>query len=416
MFVVKLVSAASNSSGAVTYSIVSGPATVTGSTVTLTGAGTVVLQASQAASGGYATGTQTATFTVATESQTITFAAPASPVNYGVAPISLSASSTSGLTVTFSVLSGPASVSGNTLTVTAAGTVVVAADQSGNTNYAAATEVTHSITVSKIAPSAGLAASPNPVLAQNTVTLTATVSSSVSTPTGSVTFSDSGTTLGTANLSGGSATLTTSTLSVGSHSITATYSGDPNFTSVSSTAVSEAVEDFTLTIGGSGSTQTVQPGGTATYTLPMSPSGGTTFPAAVAFAAYGVPSGFTATFSPTSLPAGSSATNVALMIQVPLSAMLEKSRQPGRGLPLVALSLLMLPFAGGIRRSRNWLRLTLITIIVAGVGGLAALTGCGGGSSGGGGGGGSQPQTYNITVTATSGTLSHSTTVTLTVP
>src|ERR1017187_10481520 len=207
MFVVKLVSAASNSSGAVTYSVISGSATVTGSTVMLTGAGTVVLQVSQAASGGYAAGTQTATFAVATESQTITFAAPASPVNYGVAPISLSASSTSGLTVTFSVLSGPASVSGNTLTVTAAGTVVVAADQSGNTNYAAATEVTHSITVSKIAPSAGLAASPNPVLAHNTVTLTATVSSSVSTPTGSVTFSDSGTTLGTANLSGGSATL-----------------------------------------------------------------------------------------------------------------------------------------------------------------------------------------------------------------
>jgi hypothetical protein len=371
---------------------------------------------SQAASGGYAAGTQTATFTVATESQTITFAAPASPVNYGVTPISVSASSTSGLTVTFSVLSGSASVSGSSLTITGAGTVVVAANQSGNSNYAVAVQVTQSITVNRIAPSAGLTASPNPVLAQNTVTLTATVSSSVSTPTGSVTFSDSGTTLGTASLTGGTATLTTSTLSVGSHSITAAYGGDGNFNSVSSTAAGETVEDFTLTIGGSGSSQTVQPGGTATYTLPMSPSGGTTFPAAVSFAAYGVPSGFTATFSPTSLPAGSSATNVALMIQVPLSAMLEKSRQPGRGLPLVALSLLMLPFAGGIRRSRNWLRLTLITIIVAGVGGLAALTGCGGGSSGGGGGGGSQPQTYNITVTATSGTLSHSTTVTLTVP
>jgi hypothetical protein len=292
---------------------------------------------------------------------------------------------------------------------------VVAANQSGNSNYAAAAQMTQSITVNKIAPSTGLTASPNPVLVQNAVTLTATVASSIGTPTGSVTFSDSGTTLGTANLSGGIATLSSSTLAAGSHSITATYSGDGNFTSVSSTAVSETVEDFTLTIGGSGSSQTVQPGGTATYTLPIAPSGGTTFPAAVTFSASSVPTGFTATFSPSSLPTGSSATNVALMIQVPLSAMLEKSRQPGKGLPMVALGILVLPFVAGIKRSSNGLRrLALIVMIVAGIGGLSTLTGCGGGG-GSSGSGGSQPQTYNITVTATSGTLSHSTTVALTV-
>jgi hypothetical protein len=59
------VSATSNSSGAFTYSVVSGPATIIGSMVTLTGsAGTVVLQASQAASGIYAAGSQTASFLV----------------------------------------------------------------------------------------------------------------------------------------------------------------------------------------------------------------------------------------------------------------------------------------------------------------------------------------------------------------
>jgi hypothetical protein len=89
------VSATSNSSGAITYSVVSGPATISGSTVTLTGAGSVVLQASQVAAGNYTAGTQTATVTVAKESQTITFSAPASPVNYGVAPITLSASASS---------------------------------------------------------------------------------------------------------------------------------------------------------------------------------------------------------------------------------------------------------------------------------------------------------------------------------
>lgn len=59
------VSATSNSTGAFTYSVVSGPATISGSTVTLTGVGTVVLKASQAAAGIYAANSQTASFTVA---------------------------------------------------------------------------------------------------------------------------------------------------------------------------------------------------------------------------------------------------------------------------------------------------------------------------------------------------------------
>jgi hypothetical protein len=59
------VTATSNSSGAFTYTVVSGPATIVGNTVTLTGAaGTVTLQASQAASGSYAAGSQNASFQV----------------------------------------------------------------------------------------------------------------------------------------------------------------------------------------------------------------------------------------------------------------------------------------------------------------------------------------------------------------
>ncbi|HEX9198081.1 MAG TPA: Ig-like domain-containing protein, partial [Acidobacteriaceae bacterium] len=408
--------ATSNSTGAITYSVVSGPATISGATVTLTGAGTVVLQATQAAAVNYSAGTQSATFTVAKGSQTITFAAPISPVNYGVAPISLSTSASSGLAVTLSVVSGPASLSGNTLTITGAGTVVVAADQSGNANYAAATEVTRSLVVNEIAPAAGLTISPNPVLVQNAVTLTATVSSAASTPTGSVAFSDGGTALGTANLSGGIATLTVSTFAAGAHTISAVYGGDGNFSSASSATVTETVQDFTLTMGGSGSSQTVQPGGTATFTLPMTPSGGTTFPATVTFSTSALPAGFTATFNPSSLAAGSSATNVSLVLQVPLTAMHENRGQPGRGLPLVALGILMLPFAGGIRRSSKRLRrIAIVMMMLAGIGGAAALTGCGGAGSGSSSSGGAQPRTYTITVTATSGTLSHSTTATLTV-
>jgi hypothetical protein len=55
----------------------------------------------------------------------------------------------SGNAVTFSIVSGPGFISGNTLTITGAGTVVVAANQLGNTNYSAATQVTASIIVNK---------------------------------------------------------------------------------------------------------------------------------------------------------------------------------------------------------------------------------------------------------------------------
>ncbi len=48
-----------------TYAVVSGPATIAGNIVTLTGAGTVMLLANQAASGNYAAATATTSFIVA---------------------------------------------------------------------------------------------------------------------------------------------------------------------------------------------------------------------------------------------------------------------------------------------------------------------------------------------------------------
>jgi len=81
--------------------------------------------------------------------QSIDFIAPATPVTYGVKPIALKATSTSGLPVTFSVVSGPANVNGSTLTITGVGTVAVAASQAGNADYAAAAEVKSTITVAK---------------------------------------------------------------------------------------------------------------------------------------------------------------------------------------------------------------------------------------------------------------------------
>ena len=79
--------------------------------------------------------------------QSITFGALAN-VTYGVAPITLTAMASSGLPVSYTVTSGPATVSGSTLTVTATGSVTVTATQEGNATYAAATPAAQTFTSS----------------------------------------------------------------------------------------------------------------------------------------------------------------------------------------------------------------------------------------------------------------------------
>ncbi len=143
-------SAKASSGLPVSFSVFSGPATLNGSTLTVTGTGTVVVAANQAGNADYLAAPQvTRSILVNQAAQTITFMQPASPVTYGVKPIALSAKTSSGLTVTFSVFSGPATVKGSALTVTGAGTVVVAANQVGNADYSAAPQVKRSIAVNK---------------------------------------------------------------------------------------------------------------------------------------------------------------------------------------------------------------------------------------------------------------------------
>jgi hypothetical protein len=138
------VSATSNSTGAFTYSVVSGPATISGSTVTLTGAGTVVLQASEAADANFAASTKNATFTVAAGTPVIVFTVPNH--TFGDAPFTVSATSNSTGAFTYSVASGPATISGSTVTLTGAGTVLISAMQAASGSYTSAT-VTTSFTV-----------------------------------------------------------------------------------------------------------------------------------------------------------------------------------------------------------------------------------------------------------------------------
>jgi hypothetical protein len=302
--------------------------------------------------------------------------------------------------------SGPITVSSNE-------TIEAIAVVSGDAQSAVAS-ADYAITIPT--PTITLASSANPSFTNNGVTFTATLSSTYGTPTGTVNFLDGTTQLGSGTVSNGVATYATSSLSVGTHSITAVYAGDANFTTATSAAVTETIEDFTFgppSSGGSTSA-TASPGGTATYTLTVTPPSGGTSASAITFSISGLPTGATATFSPATVPANSGTTNVTLTINVPASAAAQIPARPFEGPAPLVLGLLLLPLAGmrSVRRRLHGKALLLAVALIGGLG-LVAVTGCGG--SGSSGSSTPQPQTYNLTVTATAGSLTHTTNLTLTV-
>jgi subtilase family serine protease len=175
---------------------------------------------------------------------------------------------------------------------------------------------------------------------------------------------------------------------------------------------SAADADFALTA--TSASGTLLAGGTAGIILTISPvNGAVAFPNAIALSASGLPVGATANFSPDSIPAGSGTTTVTLTIQLPQVA---SSAKPAGGivgrLEPLSIALLLLPFAGRLRRKvKRHLRLASVLLYSISVwAAMAALNGCESLS----GFTGQSPQTYTVIVTGTSGTLSHSTTVTLT--
>jgi sugar lactone lactonase YvrE len=131
---------------------------------------------------------------------------------------------------------GSASISPSTLTV---GTHPITAVYSGDFNYAPSTSAALTQTVSKTAINVSLTSSPNPAPAQQVVALMVTLSATVA--TGTIQFMEGTTVLGTATLNLASTAITLSTLAVGTHSITAVYSGDSNFLSTTSAAMTQTI-------------------------------------------------------------------------------------------------------------------------------------------------------------------------------
>jgi hypothetical protein len=198
-----------------------------------------------------------------------------------------------------------------------------------------------------------------------------------------------------------------------------------------SVALAGTGEDFTLGVpSGGSSSATVTPGGSANYTLSFGGLGGLNQPGN--FTCAGAPSEATCTRNPTSAtPSGSGTVSVIVTVTTtaPGAAPPDGRRAPprGPGMELQFISLLLLALLTMVgwglaserrfRKSLRWAAAVGAVVVLA-----LAMAACGGG----GGGSGTVPTnpgtpagTYTLTVTGTRGSgstaLQHSTTLTLTV-
>ncbi len=314
--------------------------TGTGSFSTSTiAAGTYTVVASYSGDSSYQASASTAqTLTIAKSAQTITFGALGNQT-YGAAPFALTATASSGLVVTYSV-TGPATVTGSTLTITGVGQVVVTAAQAGNATYAAATSVSQSFTVAKAVltatgnnvsrtfgaanpaltfTTAGFVNGDTAAVVGGTATLATTATTTSPVGTYPITFATEALTAtnysftyvpGTLTVQGGAAQTITFP-AIPNHML-----GDAPFTlsatASSGLAVSYAVTSGPATVAGNVVTLT----GAGTVTIQASQAGNTTYAAAT-------PVSQTFTVSPAAVPtlsglspvgavAGSSATTVTL--------------------------------------------------------------------------------------------------------
>ena len=256
--------------------------------------------------------------------------------------------------------------------------------------------------------SISLTGAPNPGNVNQTVTLTATVSSktasAASVGSGSVSFYDGGTSIGTAQLSAsGTATVTPTFITVGVHNLTAVFNGNADYLASTSAVFPETIiaGDFSIT---------AMPGAASVYTgqaisaqVDLKSLNG--FAQALALSCSGLPANATCTFSPATLPNGQGNANLVIQTAAPHKTT-EASLSAIGALFLIAILIAR-------RRCRG---LAAGSLVLLALGITVGMSGCGSPNPIT---GGTSPGVYKVAVTAsTSGpgtTLAHSAVVTLTV-
>jgi subtilase family serine protease len=196
-------------------------------------------------------------------------------------------------------------------------------------------------------------------------------------------------------------------LPVGQDTITAQYSGNANYTGSTSSAVVVTVQADFAFASATPSITIANPGGSGTAMLTVAGQSG--YNGTVNFTSTscsGLPRESTCSFNPASLT-GSGSTTLTIRTTAPRSARLEGGNwwTTGFGATLAAIFVL-----SGSRR-RAWGRLLSLLAVSC----LITIVSCGGSSNSGGGDPGTPTGSSAVTVTATSGALSHTATITLNV-
>ncbi|MFZ4106701.1 beta strand repeat-containing protein, partial [Flavobacterium sp.] len=203
--------------------------------VTIVGAGTATITASQSGNSNYNAATPvTQVVTVAQANQTITAITLSVTKTYGDATYSIATTATSGLTVTYSSdNTSVVTVAANGLvTIVGAGIANITAAQAGNTNYNAASSLTQEVTVGKADQTITLA----PTLAKTTATTSYTLTQNASSGL-AVVYSSSNSAVATTI--GNTVTI----VGTGTTIITATQEGDANYN-----AAEDATQNLTVTL------------------------------------------------------------------------------------------------------------------------------------------------------------------------
>jgi hypothetical protein len=244
-----------------------------------------------------------------------------------------------------------------------------------------------------------------PIVGQST-TLTATLTSTVGAnqPTGTVMFLSDGNMLNSAHVSSGVASITTTALTAGTHTIEAQYAGDSlhnTATTDTSVDVLATAPDFTISTPENNSIALAEGASTSAS---LSVAANQSFSGSVNVACSGAPSGVTCTSTPASLTldagkSGSVTVNIAAATSVASNS---ESMLEGAGGSLIAVAALMLlPL-------RRRARLLMVVAFAAMLGSMTLITGCGGQGT-------RVVNQSTLTITASSGSITKTQTISLTV-
>jgi RHS repeat-associated protein len=181
-----------------------------------------------------------------------------------ISPASPSVTSNSGYSYSFGTVTlkdgtttvGTINITGNTsgeysgtgtIKLTSTGTRTLTASYSGAYDFMASS-LAQGISINVVAKgttTTAINATANPAAVNQTFNLTALITGSGPTPTGTVTFKDGSTTLGTANVVNGYASYPVSFAATGKHSFTAVYNGDNSNASSTSSSLSITINSKT---------------------------------------------------------------------------------------------------------------------------------------------------------------------------